>query len=96
MTPPPLQQEIARVLSAKLKPTDTLISRQLIESEIEENPGIYPALSGMSKTGRRRAITQAMNELFPYWRENQGVRRYTFVWKVRSCQEDASHPEACE
>ncbi|ABD41600.1 hypothetical protein Mhun_1883 [Methanospirillum hungatei JF-1] len=88
------QPEIRRAALAALRSGDTLISRQRIEDEIEDHPDRYPGLIGRSRIGRRRIITLAMNEMFPFWSKTGGVHPSSFVWKVRAEHEQpTTEPE---
>jgi len=88
------QPVISSAALAALRSGDTLISRQRIEDEIEDHPDRYPGLIGRSRIGRRRIITLAMNEMFPFWSKTGGVHPSSFVWKVRAEHEQpTTEPE---
>lgn len=77
------QAEIIAAVLAAAGPNDSLISRQRIEDEIEENPRQYSSLAEKSRKGRRQIITKAMNEIFISWYETRGVKPSSFVWQIR-------------
>ncbi|NLV26566.1 MAG: hypothetical protein GXY48_05305 [Methanomicrobiales archaeon] len=79
-----IRTEVLSAAFAAIKPVDTLISRRSIETEIEVHPGLYPALSGQSRIGRRTSITRVMNSLFPPWNTETAGKPYSNVWKVRT------------
>ena len=78
------QAEVISAVYAAMRPDDTLISRQRIEEEVVKNPHRYPGLADRTRIGRRRIISQAMNEIFSSWCESQGVHPSSFVWNIRN------------
>ncbi|MBP7034822.1 MAG: hypothetical protein KBB00_03605, partial [Methanospirillum sp.] len=57
------------------------------------HPDRYPGLIGRSRTGRRRIITLAMNEMFSCWSKRSGVNPSSFVWEVKAEHDPTTEPE---
>lgn len=74
--------EVLTAVNAVQRPNNRLISRSRIEDEITEDPGVYPILSRATKSFRRQAITKVMKRRFPFWSEQAGVKRRSFVWVI--------------
>ena len=77
-----MMAEVLNAVDAVKTPTNRLISRSRIEDEIVENPEEYPILSQATKPFRRQAITKVMKRRFPFWSEQAGVKRRSFVWVI--------------
>lgn len=78
----PLIQEVLTAVEAVRTPNNRLVSRSRIEDEIDDNPGKYPHLSKGTRTFRRQVITKVMKRRFPFWSEQTGVNRRSFVWVI--------------
>ena len=77
-----MMAEVHSAVDAVRTPNNQLISRSRIEDEITENPEEYPVLSQTTRTFRRQAITKVMKRRFPFWSEQAGVKRRSFVWVI--------------
>lgn len=78
----PTMAEVLSAVSAVQTPNNRLISRSRIEDEITEKPEAYPILSQATRSFRRQAITKVMKRRFPFWSEQAGVKRRSFVWVI--------------
>ena len=77
-----MMAEVLNAVDAVKTPTNRLISRSRIEDGVVETPEEYPILSQATKQFRRQAITKVMKRRFPFWSEQAGVRRRSFVWVI--------------
>lgn len=77
-----IMAEVLSAVDAVKTPNARLISRSRIEDEITEKPEDYPTLSQATKSFRRKAITKVMKRRFPFWSEQTGVNRRSFVWVI--------------
>jgi len=77
-----MMAEVLSAVDAVQTPNNRLISRSRIEDEITEKPEEYPILSQATRQVRRQAITKVMKRRFPFWSEQTGVNRRSFVWVI--------------
>ena len=77
-----MMAEVLSAVDAVKTPNNRLVSRSRIEDEIDDNPGKYPHLSKGTRTFRRQVITKVMKRRFPFWSEQTGVNRRSFVWVI--------------
>ena len=85
-----ITDEVIFAANASIGDNCTLVSRRIIEEHILMNGDLYPLLHQATQELRRSAISQVMNARFPVWSENRGIHQSSFVWKVRSNQEDTA------
>lgn len=77
--------EIAEVVSALvevIKPTDTIVSRLAIETQVVNNSLKYPHIGSKSQRELRKVITESMD--FLYGNQCEGKYRHKWIWNISS------------